>query len=156
MDISIEKERPDTQDAIRLIQELEDVLNPLYDSENRFGYSVQKLIDQGVHFYIVRADGIAAGCGGIQIFPNDDPPYAELKRMYTSPNYRGMGLAKRILDQLKQTASDHKVKILRLETGIYQDEAIGLYEKWGFKKRGPFGEYSGVDVNLYYEKAITP
>lgn len=156
MEITIQKERPDSPDAVKLIDDLENVLGELYDAENRFGYSVQKLIDQGVHFYVARVDGQPAGCGGVQIFPDDDPPYAELKRMYTHPDFRGMGLAKRMLEQLKQTALDHGVSVLRLETGIYQHEAIGLYKKWGFAERGPFGDYTGVDVNLYYEKKISP
>ncbi len=154
MKIEIKKERPDTPESMQLIQELEDVLNPLYDADNRFGYSVQKLIDQGVHFYVARVDDQPAGCGGVQIFADDDPPYAELKRMYTNPSFRGMGLAKKMLEQLQQTTQEHGVQLLRLETGIYQKEAIGLYESWGFESCGPFGEYTGVEVNLYYEKQL--
>ena len=154
MNITISQERPDSPDSIQLIQELEDVLTPLYDSENRFGYSVQKLIDQGVFFYVIRVDGKPAGIGGVQIFPNDEPPYAELKRMFTRPSFRRLGLAKKMLQQLENTARDNGVAVLRLETGIYQTEAIDLYKSWGFESRGPFGDYSGVDVNLYYEKAI--
>ncbi len=154
MKIEITKERPDTPESMQLIQELEDVLNPLYDADNRFGYSVQKLIDQGVHFYVVRVDDQPAGCGGVQIFADDEPPYAELKRMYTNPKFRGLGLAKKMIEQLEQTTREHGVQVLRLETGIYQKEAIGLYEKWGFESRGPFGAYTGVDENLYYEKTI--
>lgn len=30
--------------------------------------------------------------------------------------------------------------VLRLETGTYQKEAIGLYEHMGFRPRGPFGD----------------
>ena len=137
-----------------MIGELDATLGALYDAENRYGYDVQKLIDQGVHFFMVRVDGRPAGCGGVQIFPDDDPPYAELKRMYINPEFRGLGLAKKLLTMLEKTAADHNITFLRLETGIHQHEAIGLYKHWGFAERGPFGEYEGVEVNLYYEKTI--
>ncbi|MEM9777249.1 MAG: GNAT family N-acetyltransferase [Chloroflexota bacterium] len=156
MEITIQKERPDSPEAVKLIDELENVLGALYNAENRFGYSVQKLIDQGVHFYVARADRHPAGCGGVQIFPDASPPYAELKRMYTHPDFRGMGIAKKMLEQLKQIALDHDVTVLRLETGIYQHEAIGLYKQWGFEERGPFGDYTGLEVNLYFEKTLSP
>ena len=72
MEITIQAERPDTADAKELIDELTDILEAEYPPEHRFGYSVQKLIDQGVHFYVVRVDGVPAGCGGVQIF-NEKP-----------------------------------------------------------------------------------
>jgi hypothetical protein len=46
------------------------------------------------------------------------------------------------------------VSILRLETGIYQKEAIGLYERYGFQRRPPFGEYRVDPMSVYFEKAI--
>jgi len=44
--------------------------------------------------------------------------------------------------------------VLRLETGIHQVEAIGLYERWGFQRRGPFGEYVEDPNSIYFEKSI--
>jgi putative acetyltransferase len=46
------------------------------------------------------------------------------------------------------------VNVLRLETGIYQTEAIGLYESSGFQRRPPFGEYKDDPLSIYYEKLI--
>jgi ribosomal protein S18 acetylase RimI-like enzyme len=46
------------------------------------------------------------------------------------------------------------VPLLRLETGIYQTEAIGLYEGFGFERTGPFGEYREDPLSLFYEKRI--
>jgi ribosomal protein S18 acetylase RimI-like enzyme len=47
------------------------------------------------------------------------------------------------------------VSILRLETGIYQVEAIGLYERYGFQRRTPFGDYREDPFSIYFEKSIT-
>jgi hypothetical protein len=64
----IAPERPDTPDARALIEELEAELSQFYPPASRHGYSVQKLIDQGVAFFVTRYDNAPAGCGGIQLF----------------------------------------------------------------------------------------
>jgi ribosomal protein S18 acetylase RimI-like enzyme len=96
-----------------------------------------------------------AGCGGVKLFI-DDPVdrFGEVKRMYVRPQCRGKGLAKRMLDHLVGHARQHDIAVLRLETGIYQTEAIGLYERMGFQRIGPFGEYRLDPLSLYYEKRI--
>src|SRR5262245_46897181 len=65
---TITREQPDSADAIALITELEAHLEPLYPREGRHGYSVEKLIAQGVAFFVLRHEGASAGCGGIQFF----------------------------------------------------------------------------------------
>lgn len=154
MSILIQKERPDTADAIQLIDELEQVLSAEYPPEDRHGYSVQKLIDQGVEFYVIRYNGAAAGCGGVQIF-DDEPAYGEVKRMYVRPAFRGLGLAKAMLRQIEAFTRTQGVNVLRLETGTVQTEALGLYKRFGFYAVGPFGDYVASDNNLFFEVQLT-
>jgi len=151
MAASITFERPDTADAQLLIAELEAHLSPQYPTESQHGYSVAKLIAQGVAFFVIRYDGTPAGCGGIQLYGAE---YGELKRMYVRPQFRGLGLAKLLLEQLADYARRHGVGVLRLETGIHQIEAIGLYERWGFGRIPPFGDYKVDPLSLCYEKRI--
>lgn len=151
MTITIVAERPDSADAVALIDELEDVLSPFYPQESRHGYNVQKLIDQGVAFFVVRYNGEAAGCGGVLLVAQE---YGELKRMYVRPRYRGLGLAKALINHLAEHARANGVMCLRLETGIHQTEAISLYERWGFQQIGPFGPYTDDPLSLYFEKII--
>src|SRR5207302_648697 len=67
MEAAITAERPDTADARALIDELEAHLATLYPRESRHGYSVEKLIAQGVAFFLVRDNGTPVGCGGVQL-----------------------------------------------------------------------------------------
>src|SRR5262245_10997374 len=122
---AIAPERPDTPDARSLILELERELSQFYHPTSRHGYSVQKLIDQGVAFFVTRYDGAPAGCGGIQLFGTD---YGELKRMYVRPAFRGLGLGQLMLSRLEAYAREHDIDLVRLETGIHQAAAIRLYE----------------------------
>ena len=64
---TITPERPDTVDAQALIAELESELAPLYPSESRHGYSVERLLVEAVAFFLMRKDGVPAGCGGVKL-----------------------------------------------------------------------------------------
>jgi putative acetyltransferase len=151
MTVTITPERPDTADAQALIAELEGELAPFYPSESRHGYSVERLRAESVAFFLIREDGVPAGCGGIQLVGTK---YAEVKRMYVRPQFRGLGLARRMLNHLADYAQRHGVHILRLETGIHQRDAIRLYEGMGFQRIPPFGEYKEDPLSRFYEKHV--
>jgi putative acetyltransferase len=145
-------ERPDTMDATILIRELDGYLEPPYPQESRHGFSVEQLLREAVAFFIMRHDGIPAGCGGVKLFGT---AYGEIKRMYVRPQFRGLGLGKLMLHHLADYARHQGVAVLRLETGIYQPEAIGLYERYGFQRIPPFGAYKEDPLSVFYEKRIT-
>jgi GNAT superfamily N-acetyltransferase len=146
------EERPDTPDALLLIAELDEALQQLpYPQESRHAFSVEKLLREGVAFFVIRCDGTPAGCGGIKLFSTE---YGEVKRMYVRPEFRRLGLGVLMLDHLKGYARAQRVGVLRLETGIYQADAIALYERWGFRRRPPFGEYREDPLSLYFEKPV--
>jgi GNAT superfamily N-acetyltransferase len=147
----ITAERPDTDDATALITELDAHLIPMYPAESHHGYSVEKLLREPVAFFVLRHEGLAASCGGIQLFGDE---YGEVKRMYVRPQYRGLGFGKQMLNHLAEYARQQGVAVLRLETGIYQAEAIGLYERFGFQRIPPFGEYKIDPLSVFFEKRI--
>jgi putative acetyltransferase len=147
----ITAERPDSPDAILLIHELQSHLESFYPPESRHGFSVERLLAESVPFFILRIDGEPAGCGGIKLFGQD---YGEIKRMYVRPHFRGRGFGKVILDYLASYASARGVILLRLETGIHQQEAIRLYERAGFSRIPPFGSYTNDPLSLCYERRL--
>jgi len=63
-------------------------------------------------------------------------------------------LAKAMVDHLAEYARRHGVDLLRLETGIHQRDAIGLYERMGFRGIPPFGDYKDDPLSRFYEKRI--
>lgn len=149
---TITRERPDTPDAISLINELENHLAAQYPAESRHGLSVERLLAEDVAFFLLRADGIPASCGGVKLVGKE---YGEIKRMYVRPQFRGAGFGKLMLAQLEDHALANDVSLLRLETGIHQREAIGLYERLGFYRIPPFGPYTDDPLSRYYEKRLT-
>lgn len=151
MPARIVEARPDSPDAMQLIAELDAYLEPLYAVESRHGFSVEKLVKDGVAFFVSYHDDQPAGCGGVKLY--DD--FGEIKRMFVRPQFRGAGLGKFMLQHLADYARQHGKAILRLETGIYQVEAIQLYERYGFQRIPPFPPYFEDPVSLCYEMRLS-
>jgi len=155
MDLRIERVAAVTLELRELIAELDQALAALYVPEQRHGLSLDSLFAPHLRFFIARLDGAAAGCGGVALFAD----YAEVKRMYTKAALRGRGVAKAVLRRLESEARSAGAMLLRLETGTYQSEAIGLYERNGFRPRGAFGPYAempaaAIALSLFYEKPL--
>lgn len=143
---------PDTPDAFELLRELDEhLMSHPYPPQSRHAFSVEKLLRERVVFFVTHYEEKPAGCGGIKIFDGD---YGEVKRMFVRPEFRGKGLGKAMLAHLAEYARSKELDILRLETGIYEVEAIGLYQGFGFERRTPFGEYVEDPLSVYFEKRI--
>jgi putative acetyltransferase len=155
MNITVEQVVQPTPEVHDLTGELNDGLGAAYEAHQRHGLSKEQLFAASVRFFVARMDGITVGWGGVALF--DD--YAEVKRMYTRPAARGGGVAKALLRRIEDDARGQGKSVLRLETGTYQQEAIGLYERMGFRQRGPFGPYAAmparnIETSLFFEKML--
>src|ERR1700722_20855216 len=153
MTIAIELVTEATPELSALIGELDGVLGAAYEPHQRHGLKLDQLFEPHMRFFVARLDGNAVGCGGVALF--DD--YAEVKRMYTRPAVRGRGVAKALLRRIESEARTSSKTALRLETGPYQREAIGLYQSMGFTGCGAFGGYAAmpprnIAMSLFFEK----
>ncbi len=89
--------------------------------------------------------------GGVKTYGTE---YAELKRIYVRPQYRGKGYGRQIMEQLAAYAEHIGIGILRLETGVHQPEAIAMYERLGFRRIPRFGDYPADPLSVYFEKKL--
>ncbi len=80
--------------------------------------------------------------------------WAEVKRMWVAPVSRGRGVAKAILRHLLTEAASARVRAVRLETGIANREALALYERAGFARRGPFADYRSDPLSVFMERLL--
>jgi putative acetyltransferase len=137
--------------VIALIAELDAYQDSLYPPESRHYLDLESLKQANVLFFVARDDARrAVGCGAV-VF---NAAYGEIKRMYVVPGYRGQGVARGLLQAL-ETASVHAgCKLLMLETGPFQPEALGLYASFGFERRGPFGNYSDDPLSVFMQKTL--
>ncbi len=153
MPVRVAFERPDQPEVLRLIDALDEYQKPLYPAESHHGIDIAGLRHPSVLFAVARdADGEAIGCGAVRL----DGRQAELKRMYTSPAHRGCGVGSHLLTSLQNEAIARGCERLQLETGYLQHEALRLYERAGFVRRGPFGDYVEDPNSVFMEKTVEP
>jgi putative acetyltransferase len=153
--LTVEQVLAPTDDARALIGELDAVLNVESPPEQRHGYSVDRIFQPDVLFFIARLNGEAVGCGAIALADG----YAEVKRMYVRPHARGCNVGRRILDRLEDEAQSRGTKRLLLETGDNREAAIALYERTGFTRCAAFGPYlkmrpNAIAHSVFFEKRL--
>lgn len=151
--MNIRIESPDQPEVVALIDELDAYQKPLYPAESHHGVDLSVLMRPEVAFAVARDEqGHAVGCGAVLA----QGGVGELKRMYVKPSCRGRGVAKALLERLESEARLRGCEWLMLETGISQPEALCLYERSGFRRRGPFGDYRPDPLSVFMEKALDP
>ena len=75
--------------------------------------------------------------------------------MFVHLDYRGKGISKTVLNELEKWAQDNGFKKAILETGTKQFEAIGLYQKSGYKKIDNYGQYAGIETSVCMLKELS-
>jgi len=148
--MQIQFETPDQPDVRALIGELDAYLYSLYPAENVYALDIASLLDPDVLFAVARdAAGVPVGCAAIVV----NPDYGEVKRIYVRPQARGQGLARRLIETLEQKAMERGCRTFMLETGPTQPEALILYERLGYRCRGPFGDYPEDPLSVFMQKS---
>ena len=148
---SIALEDPAQPDIVALLADGEAYGAALYPAESNHFLPIDALRGPEVRFVVARdADGVAVGTGAVVL----DDGWAELKRMWVVPRARGQGLSKRLLAVLEEHVRAAGIGVIRLETGIHNSEALGLYRRNGFVERGPFGDYGPDPLSVFMEKAL--
>lgn len=151
MTFAIALEDPAKPEIIALLDEGERYGASLYPAESNHFLSIDELRADNLRFAVARnADGVAIATGALAL--NDG--WAELKRMWVVPTARGQGLSKALLVELEARAREAGITLLRLETGIANHEALGLYERTGFVRIGPFGDYRPDPLSVFMEKQL--
>jgi putative acetyltransferase len=148
MDIKLET--PNQPEVVALIDLLDAYQLSLYPPESVYALDMNSLLQPNVLFAVARnIDGAAVGCGAIVVTPE----YGEVKRMFVHPSARGQGVAQRLLGMLESEALARGCRQFMLETGPSQPEAIGLYERLGYRVRGPYGDYRDDPLSVFMEKS---
>jgi putative acetyltransferase len=138
-------------DAIALIAELDEYQGALYPPESHHALDLASVAEQGLVFVMARDEAEqAVGCGAVVL----SAQYGELKRIYVRPQQRGRGLAKQIVQALETAAMAAACSLLKLESGPYQPEALGLYARCGYERCGPFGAYADDPLSVFMQKTL--
>ena len=147
----INQESPKQADIIALLGQRDADCAALYPAESNHLMDIESLTGPDVVFLAARDEHAGLlGCGAFV----DRGDYAEVKRMMVDPASRGQGVAGKLLAEIARRAQQAGYTSLKLETGISQPEAIGLYLRDGFSYRAPFGDYGLDPLSLFMEKPL--
>jgi putative acetyltransferase len=149
--LTIRVDDPSSTAACGLIAQLDAYQMSLYPQESNHLVPVAALRRPNVTFLTAWADGRIAGCGAMV---NQGGDYGEIKRMFVLPEFRGLKVGRRILEELECRMRASGLTHARLETGVRQPEALRLYEGAGYRRRGPFGEYPADPLCVFLEKEL--
>lgn len=94
-------------------------------------------------------DGEPACCGGIKGLSDDA---CEIKRMYVAPDYRGRGVARRLLSALEDAGRGLGYTVARLDTGPRQAHAERIFRESGYRRIGNFND--NPVASFFGEKAL--
>jgi putative acetyltransferase len=145
-------ENPDQAEVAALLEASDAYMASLYPAESNHMLDIASLQLPQVTFLVARVDGRALGCGAVV---SSGEGWAEIKRMFVSPAARGLKLGRRLLEEIEAIAFRSGERLLRLEAGAKQPEALALYRSAGFVEIGPFGSYRPDPLSLFMEKTLS-
>jgi ribosomal protein S18 acetylase RimI-like enzyme len=135
--------------AQRLIEQLNADLMARYPGAPVFGIDAVQFEAVGGVFVIGYEGGEAVASGAIRPFER----FAEIKRVYVLPAFRGRGYARAMMAFLEAEAVRRGFTHGVLETGSGQPEAIALYRSLGWSEIPPFGIYAGTHGDACFNAA---
>jgi putative acetyltransferase len=143
-------ERADHPEVAALLGALDRYLGELYEPEANHILSVEELLAPEISFFVARQGDRIVGTGAVRRRDG----YGEIKRMYVDPTVRGQRIGVRLIEALEDALRREGIMLALLETGRDQHEAVRLYERCGYTRRGAFGGYPDNGLSLFMGKAL--
>ena len=89
---------------------------------------------------VARYDGEVGGCIALGKL---SPEICEMRTLFVRPQYRGLGMGKKLVEATLTEARTIGYSIMRLETLAFMESALGLYRSLGFKDIAPYRQVEG-------------
>jgi DNA-binding MarR family transcriptional regulator/GNAT superfamily N-acetyltransferase len=102
-----------------------------FDPARSNSASIQEMTPPAGFFVIAWLGGVPVGCGALKAGLEAT---GEVKRMWTAPDSRGLGIGRRVLRWLETKAREVGLTRLRLETNRTLTEAQALYRAEGYQE----------------------
>lgn len=125
---------------VALLNEHLENMYELSPPESVHALDIEKLRGPDITLWTAWENDLLMGCGALKEL---DPNHGEVKSMRTPSAHRRKGVGRFILAHMINVAKGRAYERLSLETGSEDafKPAQKLYESFGFKYCGPFGEY---------------
>lgn len=148
MPVDIKLEPPRQPEVLRLMDMSNAYMASLYPAESNHMVDIDTLEKPTVSFFVARNEGQIVGCCAL-VEAGDGT--GEIKRMFVDPQARGLKIGQLMMDAIIARGRELRLGAIRLETGISQPEAIGLYRKTGFVEIEAFAPYKPDPLSMFME-----
>ncbi len=152
-EVELRLERPDSTAARSCLeqyfQELAERFEVGFDPARSNPAGDEDMTPPAGFFIVAWLDGQPVGCGALKVA---DGITGEIKRMWTSPTARGLGIARKVLRSLEEKARESGLARLHLETNRTLTEAQALYRQEGYREVAPFN--SEPYAHHWFEKRL--
>ncbi len=138
-------------EAQQLIRQLDHELRLRYPGNTGHPLDLSQITAPNGLFLVGYLNGQPVACGAVRQI---EPQVGELKRVFVAAPARRLGVAKLMINRLEQESLRFGFKILRLETGRRQPEALNLYRRLGYVDIPQFGEYHDDPYSVCMEKIL--
>lgn len=149
--VSIAVEPPETAEArwclAEYYRELAERFDTGYDPAKGDVIDASEMRPPAGYFVLARLHGEPVGCGVLKCTT------AEIKRVWTAPAARGIGVARRVLHELEDLARKSGLHTVRLDTNRTLTEARALYRREGYRERPAFNE--NPYAHYWFEKQLS-
>ena len=150
MNVTTRAASPHEPGATALLQASHTYLASLYPPEDNYFLSIDALAEPHIRFIVAEHSGQTIGCAALA----NKTSYGEVKSMFTTPAARGTGTGAALLDALETEARAQNLPQMKLETGDDLYPAHRLYDRHGFSRCGPFGDYVKAVHSVLMEKTL--
>jgi GNAT superfamily N-acetyltransferase len=135
------------------------LLHALYDEQlSRYGFADPIAADPAAYaaprglFLVAYLADLPAACGGYRHY---NAGVVEIKKLYTVPEHRGQGLARRILSRLEEHAALRGARSAVLETGSRSHAALALFRHAGYRPTACYVAGRDPAVNRAFIKDLS-
>ena len=113
-----------------------------------YALDMEALRVPAITFWSASLEGQLVGCVALKDHGNG---LGEIKSMHTLAEFRGQGIARKLVAHLIEVAREQKFERLSLETGKTEhfEPAKKLYASFGFVQSAPFADY-GPDPHSHF------
>ena len=135
---AVDPRHPDARQCIRAyFAELDRRSESGFNPEDSIPAEPHQLTPPAGCFLIAYLRNEPVGCGGVKHHPGEP---SELKRLWVSESARGLGIGRRLVDELEALASRSGASRIRLDTNRTLVEAITMYRSMGYEEIPAFND----------------
>ena len=131
--VEVRLEAPDSAEArwclAQYYRELDQRFETGFDPGRGEAAGDAEMIAPAGWFVVARVGDEPVGCGGLK---RESGSAGEIKRVWTAPSARGIGVARKVLRTLERMAGEQGLVTLRLDTNRALKEAQAFYRNEGY------------------------